>query len=133
MHPPAVMSEKRSPAIPLTTAEIRALRARAHDLKPVVMVGAAGVSDGVMQELDAALTHHELVKVRFLGAPKDDIRAATTRVCQCLGAQTVQRIGRVCVYYRVRPQEAAPAPRKATSGRRRQGAVGRARARHRQR
>lgn len=111
-------SPTRPPA-PLTPAQRRALRARAHSLKPVVMVGAAGVSEAVRAELDGALEHHELVKVRFLGAERAAIEQASQALCQQLGAVNVQRIGRILVLFRPRPPQPAPAAAKKAQRRRR--------------
>lgn len=116
------MTESAAEPPSLTTAEIRALRARAHALKPVVMVGAAGVSDAVLLELDGALSHHELVKVRFLAADHEALRDGSQRICERLGAVSVQRIGRICVYYRPRPEDPAPRPAAGARSTRRAGA-----------
>ena len=48
----------------LSTKEILALKAQSHHLHPVVMVGQQGLTDSVIKETDAALTAHELIKVR---------------------------------------------------------------------
>src|SRR5690606_29813559 len=42
------------------------LRGLAHDLNVVVQTGAAGLTDAVLAEIDAALSAHELIKVRFV-------------------------------------------------------------------
>ena len=79
----------------LTSKQRRHLRALAHHLSPVVMVGNAGVTDGVAEAVDVALTRHELIKVRV------DADALTTR----LRASEVQVIGHVVVLYRRHPTE----------------------------
>ena len=48
----------------LSPTDRKALRARAHKLDPVVMIGAKGLTDEVVKEVDLALKAHELVKVR---------------------------------------------------------------------
>lgn len=90
------------------------MRARAHSLKPVIMVGAAGISDAVIAELDAALSHHELVKVRFLGAERATIEASSREICARLEAFDVQRIGRIAVFFRARPEQPAGATARKT-------------------
>jgi len=59
----------------LTSAQRRALKARAHDLKPVVLLGAAGLTEMVLREIDRALGAHELVKVKVPGDDREQ-RAA---------------------------------------------------------
>jgi RNA-binding protein len=54
-------------ALDLSGADRRHLRSLAHGLDPVVHIGAAGVTDGVLSALDRALDDHELVKLRIAG------------------------------------------------------------------
>lgn len=83
----------------LTSRQLRHLRSLAHHLNPVVQVGSAGVSEGVVRETDEALAAHELIKVRI-----DADRAARTEIGAALAEQTrseiAQSIGRVVVLYR---------------------------------
>ena len=60
----------------LNPSERRALRAKAHALHPIVMIGSAGLTDAVLKEIDLALKSHELIKIRMLG---DDRAAGATR------------------------------------------------------
>ena len=48
----------------LTTKQKQYLKGLAHNLKPVVMLGQHGLTEGVLAEIDAALNHHELIKVK---------------------------------------------------------------------
>ena len=65
----------------LSTKEILALKAQAHHLHPVVMVGQQGLTDSVIKETDAALTAHELIKVRVFG---DDMLNVLKFVMPCV-------------------------------------------------
>jgi RNA-binding protein len=89
----------------LTPRERRELKARAHHLDPVVMIGDAGLTPDVMREIDANLKAHGLIKVRVLG---DDRQARTdlvAAVCEQTGAAAVQQIGKIVVFYRPKPAE----------------------------
>ena len=55
----------------LTNPQLRYLRGLAHDLNPVIMVGNKGVTDALVAELEVALDHHELVKVRISAGDRD--------------------------------------------------------------
>jgi len=55
----------------LTPVERRGLRAQAHHLHPVIMVGEAGATPAVLKEIDLALKSHELIKVRVLGDDRE--------------------------------------------------------------
>jgi putative YhbY family RNA-binding protein len=94
------------------------LRAQAHKLDPVVIIGDKGLTDEVIAEIDRSLKAHELIKVR---AATDDraARAAWMKeICARVSAAEVQQIGKVLVIYRENPEKKpalvpAPAPAKA--------------------
>jgi putative YhbY family RNA-binding protein len=96
--------------LPLLPAEQRALRARAHHLRPAVIVGDAGLTAPVLKEIDLALEHHELVKLRVLGGDRGDRKRLIGELCAALAALPVQQIGRMLVIYRPRPAAATPSP-----------------------
>lgn len=91
----------------LTRDERLALRARAHHLNPVVLLGAAGLTDAVVGETDRALTAHELIKVRIPGDDRNGREAIGLQLADRLGAARVQSIGKLVVLYRPRPDEDA--------------------------
>lgn len=91
-------------ATPLNPAERRALRARAHALKPVVLVGNDGLSEAVLKEVDRSLTAHELIKIRVAGQDRDQRDAMLEAVCLHTGAAPVQHIGNILVLYRPAPE-----------------------------
>ena len=84
------------------------LRAEAHKLTPVVIIGDKGLTEEVVAEIDRSLKAHELIKVR---AFSDDRKARgewLETICDRLGAHAVQQIGKVFVLYRENPKEEAP-------------------------
>jgi RNA-binding protein len=83
----------------LTTKQIGHLRALAHGRKVIVQVGRAGITPAVISEIDAALAHHELVKVKLAG-DRDQRAAMTGKICALTRGQAVQNIGRVAIIYR---------------------------------
>ncbi|MEZ4229451.1 MAG: ribosome assembly RNA-binding protein YhbY [Polyangiaceae bacterium] len=91
--------------IELTGKQRSYLRALAHDLKPVVQIGVAGVSDGVIKQIDEALETHELVKVKLAKEAPVDTVSASEPLEQRLMANVAQRIGRTLVLYRPRREE----------------------------
>jgi RNA-binding protein len=88
----------------LSEKQKKYLRRLAHPMSPVVMLGNAGLTDGVVNELDRALTDHELVKV----AARVGARAARDEALHALASRTsaelVQRVGHVGVFYRRRAE-----------------------------
>jgi RNA-binding protein len=96
----------------LTSTQRRALRARAHALNPVVVIGDKGLSPTVVRELETSLDAHELIKVRA-GEPDRQARdALLMQVCEKLNAAPVQHIGRILVIYRPSPDETSPPPKR---------------------
>ena len=89
----------------LNKQEILALRARAHHLNPVVMVGQHGLTEAVTRETETALRAHELIKVRVLGDERDERLLIGEELCAATGAQLVQHIGKLLVLYRERPDD----------------------------
>jgi RNA-binding protein len=89
----------------LTSAQSKRLRAEGHrlKLKPVVIIGQKGFSDNLHNEIDAALTHHELIKLRIPALDKSAKRELCLKICSQHDAQLVQSIGNVIVIYRCNP------------------------------
>ena len=88
----------------LSTKDKRGLRARAHHLNPVVSIGAAGLSDAVLAELERALDSHELVKLRIAADDRVQRKALVEDLCRRAQAELIQRIGHTAVIYRKRPE-----------------------------
>src|SRR5664279_396146 len=95
---------------PLTPAERRALRAKAHHLQPVVIIGQHGASPAVVHEIDLALLTHELIKVRVFSDDRAEREALLQKLCIDLECAAVQHLGKVLVLWRENPKEAKPAP-----------------------
>ncbi|MGH1360200.1 MAG: YhbY family RNA-binding protein [Burkholderiaceae bacterium] len=96
---------------PLSSTEIKNLKAQAHHLNPVVMLGAAGLAPSVLHEIDVALTAHGLIKVRLGGENRADREALIATICTETGSQPVQAIGKVGVFYREKPEPAKREPK----------------------
>ena len=84
----------------LTSAQSRFLRGQAHDLKAMLQVGGKGISDALVAEVDAALEHHELIKVKVAGEDRDARDAMIDDLADKADAALVQRIGHTAVLYR---------------------------------
>jgi RNA-binding protein len=84
----------------LTPGERSALRAEAHGLSPVVMIGESGLTESVMKEVSASLDAHGLIKVRVFGDDREARIAMYEQICTELGAAPVQHIGKLLVLYR---------------------------------
>lgn len=89
--------------IPLSPKERQALKARAHGLKPVVLLGSSGLSPQVVKEIDRALVAHELIKVKVPGDDRTEREEIFASVAESLSAARVQAIGKLLVFYRPAP------------------------------
>ena len=98
----------------LTPAERSALRAEAHGLNPVVMIGEAGLTESVMKEIAASLDAHGLIKVRVFGDDREARVAMYEQICEELDAAPVQHIGKLLVLYR--PKKEAVKERSSKAG-----------------
>jgi len=101
--------------IPLNAKRRSELRAEAHKLTPVVIIGDKGLTDEVVREIDRSLTAHELIKVR---ATTDDRKARNSwldDICARLESHSIQQIGKVFVLYRENPEKTAAAKKAAAA------------------
>lgn len=117
-------------AKPLTAGERSELRARAHALRPVVIVSGDELSGAVVAEIGRCLERHELIKIRVSGADRDRREALLAEICASTGASPVQHIGRILIAYRKRSAPdlvKKPAARPATTTRKARPAPARAR------
>ncbi len=84
----------------LSESRKKTLRGLGHRLKPVVMIGDAGLTEGVMREFEAAIGHHELVKVRVRVGDREARDSIIEELCRRSGASLVTRIGNVALIFR---------------------------------
>ncbi|WP_324656970.1 YhbY family RNA-binding protein [Burkholderia thailandensis] len=96
------------PALSLSPAERSALRSEAHALKPVVLIGAEGLTDAVLAEIEVHLAAHQLIKIRVFGDERDERVAIYDEICDRLNAAPIQHIGKLLVIWKPEQAEAAP-------------------------
>lgn len=89
----------------LSLATKKALKAKAHHLEPVILIGQKGLTPALFQELDIALEHHELLKVKIQQGDKEQCESFATEIAETSGAEFVAKIGRVLVFYRQKKAE----------------------------
>jgi RNA-binding protein len=80
------------------------LKAKAHALKPVVITGQHGITPAVLNEIDLALDHHELIKVRVNAADRDERGEMVEEIVRATTAVVIQAIGHVITLYRKNPE-----------------------------
>ena len=84
----------------LTKNQIKFLRTRCHELKPVIWLGQKGLSDEVLNELEIALDHHELVKIKLGVDDREKRQQMIDAICNKSTAEKIQSIGKTVSVYR---------------------------------
>jgi RNA-binding protein len=76
------------------------LKAKAHSLKPVVLMGEKGLTENVQLEIERALLAHELIKIRVTAETKEERQQMIQEVCEKRGAECVGSVGHIAIIYR---------------------------------
>ncbi len=84
----------------LTGNQIRQLRGLAHHKRTTVIVGQSGLTEGVIKELNSALTAHELIKIKLPAGSRLDKQTTLDQLCASARATSIQLIGRIGIIYR---------------------------------
>ena len=90
--------------MPLNEKQKKHLRRLGHALEPILLTGGAGVTPGLLAELDSTLAHHELIKVKVRAEDRESRDAMIDALCSASGAELVQRIGHVALLWRPNPE-----------------------------
>ncbi|ANE54622.1 MULTISPECIES: ribosome assembly RNA-binding protein YhbY [Methylomonas] len=80
------------------------LKAQAHALNPVVIIGQAGLTEAVLKEINVALDAHELIKIK-IRAERDERAVISEQICAETKAELIQSIGQIAVVYRQNPKK----------------------------
>jgi RNA-binding protein len=89
----------------LSESQKKFLRGLGHQLKPMVTVGDAGLSNSVMQEFVSTISHHELIKVRVRAGSRESREILIDELCRTGASNLVQRIGNVALIFRANPDK----------------------------
>ncbi|HEY3597270.1 MAG TPA: YhbY family RNA-binding protein [Paraburkholderia sp.] len=101
------------PALKVSSDQRAELRAQAHALKPVVLIGGEGLTDAVLAEIKVHLVAHQLIKIRVFGDEREERVAIYDGICERLGAAPIQHIGKLLVIWK---PETAPVATKMRRG-----------------
>jgi RNA-binding protein len=86
----------------LSERQRKYLRGLGHALNPVLLIGSAGLTPGVIAEAKRALHDHELIKVKFRGAEREARDAGLAELATSTESELIQRIGHTALYYKRR-------------------------------
>lgn len=89
----------------LDKKKLKHLKSLGHALQPIVRVGQKGVTEAVQNELDIALKHHEIVKIKIAIGDREERISACNALSETSGATIIQRIGQTAVLYRMNKRD----------------------------
>lgn len=84
----------------LSESQKKFLRGLGHQLKPVIIIGDAGLSDSLLKEFSSTIDHHELIKVRIRAGDRETRDRIIQDLCEKESTDLVTRIGNVALVYR---------------------------------
>lgn len=96
----------------LSNKQKQYLKGLAHELKPVVLLGGNGLTEGVMAEIDSALAHHELIKVKVPSEDREEKKLIMDAIVRESGAVKLQTIGHMLVLYKQSEDKKIELPKK---------------------
>jgi RNA-binding protein len=87
----------------VNSARKKQLKAQAHSLKPVIIVGQSGLTESVLKEIEITLDTHELIKIK-IRAEKEPRKQVRDQITAKTKAELIQSIGQIIVIYRKKPE-----------------------------
>lgn len=96
----------------LSNKQKQHLKSLAHSLKPVILLGQHGLTEGVMAEIELALAHHELIKIKVATEDREQKVLVMDTIVKEVNAEKVQSIGKTLVVYRTSDEKKIVLPKK---------------------
>jgi RNA-binding protein len=96
----------------LSNKQKQYLKGLAHTLKPVVQLGNNGLTEGVLAEIDGAIKHHELIKVKIPTEDKEEKALIMDAIIRETGATKLQAVGHILVLYKPSDDKKIELPRR---------------------
>lgn len=86
--------------MPINQEQKKHFQTIGHHLKPVVIIAKNGLSEGVISELERALTDHELIKIKLALTSPEDRKQLLEEICQTVSCESIQNIGKTALIFR---------------------------------
>jgi len=84
----------------ITKTQQKFLRSKAHHMKPVLWIGQNGLNESVTAEIETALDHHELIKIKLRVGDRELKNKTIGDICQATHSTQIQSIGNIVSIYR---------------------------------
>ena len=88
----------------LSNEQKKRYRTIGHSLNPVVTVAGKGLSPGVLEEINRALSDHELIKIKLALTEREQRQQALKQILEQCDAILVQAIGKVILIFKPAPK-----------------------------
>ncbi|WP_294614984.1 ribosome assembly RNA-binding protein YhbY [uncultured Gilliamella sp.] len=95
----------------LSNKQKQYLKSEAHHLKPVVMIGANGFTEGVLAEIENALNFHELIKIKVVAEDRGTKKLICDAIIRETKAEPVQQVGSIFIVYRPSEEQKVTLPK----------------------
>ena len=86
--------------MPLTPKQKQTLKAQAHALHPIVLIGNNGFTDNVKKEIETGLEAHELIKIRMQQTDRESRKETFKMICDTVHAEAIQLVGKVGILFK---------------------------------
>tara|TARA_R110001583_G_scaffold66935_3_gene191873 strand:+ start:12656 stop:12952 length:297 start_codon:yes stop_codon:yes gene_type:complete len=96
----------------LSNKQKKHLKGLAHSLKPVVLLGQNGLTEGVLAEIENALNFHELIKVKIATDDREMKQLIIDAIVRETEAIHLAKIGHIVILYRQSEDKKIDLPRK---------------------
>jgi RNA-binding protein len=96
----------------LSNKQKQYLKGLAHAIKPVVQLGNNGLTEGVLAEIEGAIKHHELIKIKIPTDDKEEKALIIDAIIRETGAIKVQAIGHVLVLFKQSDEKKIELPKR---------------------
>ena len=88
----------------MDSARKKQLKAQAHSLKPVIIVGQSGLTESVLKEIEITLDTHELIKIK-IRAEKLERNQIRDQIVTDTQSELILTIGQIIVIFRRKPEK----------------------------
>lgn len=94
--------------MPISQKQKRWLKKQVHHLKPIVTMGQAGLTEAVLKEIEIALAHHELIKIKVSADDREQRDTVVQVIAVRTGSDLIDRIGNRASFFRANPEKKKP-------------------------
>lgn len=84
--------------------DLKALRGIGHQLNPIVIVGANGLTPNLIEEIGRALHDHELIKIKIPAGSNQERKDCADAIADATDSKVIHHIGRMVLLLRANPE-----------------------------